>query len=131
MTNCEKRKVWLWYCVICEKTEDRAFERKRSILRELITKIKSTRKHAHGRRLQTMMAACRRLTRRRPGCGEVMEDGRQRGFDGRRRRRRRRRSVCEEDDEEEEESFDSDDDVDGEDARPSCLPHWSRRHRFF
>ena len=42
--DLREEKGWLWYCVICEKTEDRAFERKRSILRELITKIKSTRK---------------------------------------------------------------------------------------
>ena len=38
-----RRKGWLWYCVICEKTK-MGRSRKRSILRELITKIKSTRK---------------------------------------------------------------------------------------
>ena len=41
--DLREEKGWPWYCVICEKTQDKAFGRTRSILRELIMKIKSTR----------------------------------------------------------------------------------------
>ena len=41
--DLREEEGWPWYCVICEKTQDKAFGRTRSILRELIMKIKSTR----------------------------------------------------------------------------------------
>ena len=41
--DLREEKGWPWYCVICEKTQDKAFGRTRSILRKLM-EIKSTRK---------------------------------------------------------------------------------------